>query len=585
MPYSLLLSTVVALLLASPSAQAQTLDRGHRVLVERGIQLQAITRPTQNGHFDLALWNQSNFTTIDFQLTPYPSASQIANFPTLADIDGLPWTRDMDAQEFYLDHDLFAHEVAHVSDLVRFQIKDEQDLTNPEELAYTVDIFDFLRNKYPDVLLNVDVGMSVLEMQNFMQQVKPDLLMNQSYHFFGENSPGGPVATPGGSPTNIYRDMAIFREAALLGNDGTGNQPIPYGMFTQMFIRGGPGGHAASDSETRLQNFAGWAFGYTLMDAFVYETDSAVYGAIEAILFNGVGTSSQTALFAQVAETNRQSQNIGPGLVRLVSTDARMIMGEHTDGGPTTNTLPAGVATWDAAADPFITAISATNNGALNDGLRGDVVVGYYEPVHPSFTTPGFQDDTYFMVVNGLSNPTGTVAATSQDIRLDFDFGASGITELLRLNRNTGLVETVNLTSDGGSLYHIDLTLEGGTGDLFKFDNGGAFVNGALVETETDADFDSDVDVDGTDFLTWQRGFGLTSQTDNTNGDADGSGTVDGLDLNAWELQYGTTGALAAATSVTTVPEPASAHLLTIMAAMLIAATRRAIPASRHSHG
>ena len=573
-PFSLLLPTVVALLLASPSAQAQTLDRGHRVLVERGIQLQAITRPTQNGAFDLALWQSSNFTTIDFQLTPYPTALQVTNSPSLADLDGLPWTRDMDAQEFYLDHDLFAHELAHVDDLVRFQVKDEQDLTDPEEIAYTVDVFDFLRDKYPDVLLNVDVGMSVLEMQNFMQQARPHLLMNQSYHFFGDVSPGGGNAWPGGSPTDLYRDMAIFREAALLGNDGTGTTPIPYGMFTQMFVRGGPGGHAASDSETRHQNFAAWAFGYTLIDAFVYETDNPNPGVVEAILFNGVGTGSPTPLFAQVAETNRQSQNIGPGLVRLVSTDARMIMGRHMDGVPTTNTLAPGVATWDAAADPFITDISATNLGALNDGLEGDVVVGYYEPLHESFTTPGFDDDTYFMIMNGLSLPTGTVAATSQEIRLDFDFGASGITNLLRLSRDTGLVETVNLVSDGGSLYHLDLTLEGGTGDLFKFNNGGAFVSGDFVEW--DADFDGSGLVDGADFLTLQRGFGLTSQIDNSNGDADGSGTVDSVDLAIWESQYGTISALSGiAASAAQVPEPASASLLTILATVLIAATRR----------
>jgi hypothetical protein len=44
------------------------------------------------------------------------------------------------------------------------------------------------------------------------------------------------------------------------------------------------------------------------------------------------------------------------------------------------------------------------------------------------------------------------------------------------LSRDTGFVETVNLTSDGSSLYHLDLVLDGGTGDLFKFNNGGTFV-------------------------------------------------------------------------------------------------------------
>jgi hypothetical protein len=37
-------------------------------------------------------------------------------------------------------------------------------------------------------------------------------------------------------------------------------------------------------------------------------------------------------------------------------------------------------------------------------------------------------------------------------------------------------VEDVPLISDGASLYHLDLTLPGGTGDLFKYDTGSAFV-------------------------------------------------------------------------------------------------------------
>lgn len=70
----------------------------------------------------------------------------------------------------------------------------------------------------------------------------------------------------------------------------------------------------------------------------------------------------------------------------------------------------------------------------------------------------------------------GTPAQTIQSIRIDFDFGSSGITSLQRLSRDTCFVETVNLTSDGRSLYHLDLVLDGGAGDLFKFNNGGTFV-------------------------------------------------------------------------------------------------------------
>jgi hypothetical protein len=53
------------------------------------------------------------------------------------------------------------------------------------------------------------------------------------------------------------------------------------------------------------------------------------------------------------------------------------------------------------------------------------------------------------------------------------------------------------------------------------------------------ADADGDGDVDGGDLLVWQRGVGLTGQTDRSNGDLNGDGTVDGADLTAWQAGFG----------------------------------------------
>jgi hypothetical protein len=55
------------------------------------------------------------------------------------------------------------------------------------------------------------------------------------------------------------------------------------------------------------------------------------------------------------------------------------------------------------------------------------------------------------------------------------------------------------------------------------------------------ADFDHDDDIDGTDFLMWQSGRGLTAQTNNNNGDADGSTIVNNIDFEMWMDQLGTT--------------------------------------------
>lgn len=93
-----------------------------------------------------------------------------------------------------------------------------------------------------------------------------------------------------------------------------------------------------------------------------------------------------------------------------------------------------------------------------------------------------------------------------------------------------------------------------------------------FVSTGPDADFDGDGSIDGSDFLTWQRGFGLAGQTDNSNGDADGNGTVEGLDLTGWETQYGTSPPNAVSAAV---PEPSTGTLLALALATSILSFRK----------
>ena len=364
--------------------------------------------------------------------------------------------------------------------------------------------------------------------------------------------------------------LEVYRTLGLEGNDGTGTQPIPTGLWTQVYIRPSSG-HVPSESELRLNHFSAWAFGFKLTNAFFYNHRGSGF---KPLMFEDDGwtydpNAARTPQFDQVAETNRQSLNLGPALVRLISTDVQMKMGRHMDGGVVTNELPVGVSSWDFAAGDYITNIEATNLGSKNDGLEGDVIVGYFKPLDASFTDPGYEEDIYFMILNGLSDGTGLASDCSQQIRLDFDFLASGIDSLLRLSRYTGLVEEVALTSRGGSRYYLDLFLEGGTGDLFKFNNGGTFVS----ETQLLGDANGDGVVNFADYQILEGQFG-SSGAGPYAADFNNDNDVDFADYQLLEGNFGAH-----------LPEPATL-LLTLVAAGVLALRRKRISErGRIGHG
>ncbi|MFA5866154.1 MAG: hypothetical protein WC975_15890, partial [Phycisphaerae bacterium] len=440
-------------------AYAPFLGRGHQTLLNFGLQIQTQTTPQLwTEDFDLALWGASNFTTVDFGSGPAYPADYMPSPP------GLPWANITGTRE-YLD----SSDEPYASMLVRLSIGDEQDITDQNILSSAAWTTANMHNNYPNVIMHTNQGapFTMQEVRDYMETVQPDMLMFDEYPF-------GAVEYSGISPTAFYEYLERYRTLGLEGNDGTGTHPIPTGVFLRTFYTEDllPDASIVSESEIRVQYFAAWAFGYKLVDDFIYE-DKPSGSYVDSVMFSGTGIESPTTTFYQVAETNRQSLNLGSALVRLLSSDVRFIVGRHNG---QYNTQPDGVPSWDSNADPYITDIAATNIGSKNNGQEGDVIVGYFKPLAAEFTNSGHADDLYFMIVNGLNDGTGVAYDCRQQIRLDFDFGSSGITKLLRLSRQTGAVEEVALISDGGSLYHLNLVLDGGTGDLFKFHNGGLFV-------------------------------------------------------------------------------------------------------------
>lgn len=529
-------------------------DRGHQILLNRGLQIQAQVFPRledtgQNVGFNLARWEESNFTTANFHWNDQ-TEQYVGPSP------GIAWGR-------YAWDQLRPQELANLSSLASIQYRDEQSLSNADNLEAARAWLETYRAQYPDALsyTNQSGGQhSVSVLQNYVDVAKPDMVMFDTYPF------GGNASGANRSETTFYEYMQKYRQLGLRGHSG---HSIPYGLYLQAFVD--PSGHTPSDSEMRLNQFAAWAFGYTFVSALEYNQFSTQYpsgGAYGPIYFNGVGDSSPTDRFYIQAEINRQSRNLGPALVRLISTDIRFVPGQYVGAFSQTfnNPTPSGMSVWNDAADPYISGVSATNvAGTVNNGKRGDVLVGYFKPLDASLVDAGHENDIYFMVVNALIDPALNADAR-QDILLSFDFGSSGFTTLKRLNRLTGEPERVDLVHDSGSLYHLNLTLDGGIGDFFGFGHAGGFIgiqNG-------DSDLDGDVDL--SDLGALASHYGAASGARWSYGDFDLDGDVDLSDLGTLASHYGAGQAQAMADFLTLVPEP---HSLSVLFLAIPLARRR----------
>jgi prepilin-type N-terminal cleavage/methylation domain-containing protein/prepilin-type processing-associated H-X9-DG protein len=450
---------------AATDAAGADISHGRQVLVNRGLQIQAATYRLP-GPLNGSRWLSANFTTLNV-MDRQDNVALLQDVPTGGGL-GPAWGRIDKDNGFWM---LGNPNKNMVSQQYYDELYPDAVFINQAGAA-----FASWRTLYPNSLGYANFGpaqvngpaVDAATLLNYMQTAKPDMLMFDQYPSFS--------VSQGGGDRSWYAAMQTYRTTALVGYDGTS---IAYGQYLNLW-RASYSAALPSESFVRLQQNASWAFGYTFVSAFIYNNLETYDYVVNPVMFSTQGDSSPTPVFGYVAETNRQSRNLGPALVRLVSTDMHIKLGSHKGGFLNlftyTNDCPDGVSEGDTDAVPYLTSTSATNLGSKNNRLPGDVIVGAFKPLVPSFTNAGHADDTYFMIVNGLIDTTGSAADCRQQIHLSFDFGGSGIDSLLRLSRDTGKVEEVSLVHGSGSQYSLDLILDGGTGDLFKFNNGGVFV-------------------------------------------------------------------------------------------------------------
>lgn len=471
----------------------QSLDRGHRILIQRGLQLNALTIgfTTKGRENDTELWQNwetSHFTTLDVGselLAPPESIAGKKPWST--------WRGNAKDPTQSLPDRLF--QSGQINNLVSWQYKDEQNIGEDSELKQLETWIKHYRPLLPNTLLYTNQhgddrfggygSTSDLNIQRYMRRIQPDLLMQDTYPYGIWNDLGN----QGGRPAQLYYAMVRYRRLALAGNDGTGRRPIPYGLWIQTFKGSATGvgtwTRFPSESELSQQQFAALTLGFKLLNAFTYNSTSDVGGKLDAPLFKQPFGKEPTPAFQHIAEINRQSLNLGPTLVRLLSTDIRIVPRPPA----LADLIAPHIPRWDTKADPYLIRLEAKNLGNIYGGRNGDVLVGYFKPLRESFDGPA-TNQQYFMLTNGLAGKRHSIEQTRQKLTVEFDFGESKITGLQRLNRKTGKVESIQagwteevapgLTSQfdtlGDRKYRLTLILDGGTGDLFKFDTGAPFV-------------------------------------------------------------------------------------------------------------
>lgn len=477
---------------APDAAGANTLGRGRQLLLNQGLQLQSFVYPYPDGSLiDVPLWRSANFTTFD--INQWSSPALLSQLPA-----GTTWSRSYAIYYPYTKY-VSADELPYANKLAMYLYEDEMSdaqLSDPARLSDMAATYADWRLRYPNAMVGSNFTATMpnaANLTNYMQVAKPDLLMFDYYP--------GDYDFSTVERNNWYSGMQRYRTAGLAGNDGTGTTPLAYGQYLRLYRTATTIEPIPTESFVRLQQNASWAFGYTFANAFMYGSYSNA--GVYSTMFTTADDSTPNAVFNYVKETNRQSRNLGPALVRLASTDVQMIQGSaytsrpddisrwgNSDtNGNTAKWLNSHTADTGGYTD-YITGIAPmVSKGGAFATTYGDILVGYLKPLLASNPGCTFADGLHFMIVNGSVGPgtsgavpvdangivdtaalaAGTAEALAQWYRVAFDFTGSDFDSLVRLSRDTGKVELVTLTPNGSSRYYLDLYLPGGTGDLFAF--------------------------------------------------------------------------------------------------------------------
>lgn len=336
-------------------------------------------------------------------------------------------------------------------------------------VKWTKDWFGVIRKHCPDVLLHNNqwgYGGQWTEdqLRFYIQTAQPDFLTFDAYYFL-----------PIGEKISYYRgakamadDLMMYRALAMEGIDGTGDDPLAFGQYTQGYKQDGT--YEISESELRLYYSMTWAFGGKWLNWFRWlqgndSNGETVPTGYAMLLENGM-PGSPTKYMSWVAKCNSESKAIGEHLVRLQTDRVYFIKGDQD----LTNGKPERVESWNDNNGQMFTSIKKVCISDKYKGRSGDLYIGTFNIIPASKNgDPAFfesDDASYFMIVNAFTtNEDERSDVLSQKIEFSIDKSKLSGKSLYLVSKEDGLEREITGEMRGGSRYY-SLDIIGGGFDL-----------------------------------------------------------------------------------------------------------------------
>ena len=265
----------------------------------------------------------------------------------------------------------------------------------------------------------------------YVENAQPDLLSWDKYYWGANGGPAPSTVVMDLLNTNTWKKQ---REYGLKGLTGDGSSPILYGQYLDYNWDAN-----VSASEKSIVPSLGLATGQKWFGLFRMEYNG--YDRSSIIDHDGAPTRSFyefSTIFGNVSYIGNYTKAMNSTFVAYKPGQYAARSDTPTLSGYTYGNFATGDEATAANEAVGLVDMSVTNVGSVNDGLPGDVVVGYFEQLgglDGAKSAEIFGDSTTaptgFMVVNALTGQTrypsylldprtdnGSLAETAQDITL-----------------------------------------------------------------------------------------------------------------------------------------------------------------------